>query len=137
MRTKNKSYTIKDIPYLLKLYKIKHYKLILNSIPHVYLPVNLHVNCLFIYSDQVDTLEEILAEHHESGNICSNKYSKIMGDGDGTVNLASLKACECYKKVNSKKVKIKVVHKKNHQEILKSSLTFAIINKHIKKRLQL
>ena len=74
---------------------------------------NVEIWCL--YGSGVDTPSKIIYKD----SFDSNKYYELYGDGDGTVNLDSLRACEQFAREQEKPVYSKMFPKVDHISILR------------------
>lgn len=63
----------------------------------------------------------------------SNKYEEIESDGDGTVNLESLRACELFRSQQKKPVYLRQFAATDHMSILRGSEVANFISQHILK----
>lgn len=85
---------------------------------------NVELWCL--YSNGIDTTKRIVYETDITG-----KYSEETGDGDGTVNIESLRACENFASHQDKPIKTFSFHKTDHIDILRGAATANFISKYI------
>jgi len=87
------------------------------------------VDVYCIYSRGIDTVSRLIYERHQSYLSGRQPDRRLMGDGDGTVNLDSLRWCESWKAGSSAKSNVvtKVFHGIDHGGTLKSKDVIAFI----------
>lgn len=86
---------------------------------------NVELWCL--YGTKVDTPTKVIYKDKFS----TNKYEEIQGDGDGTVNLESLRACEDFANQQEKPVYTRMFPNVDHINILRGQQAANFISFHI------
>ncbi|XP_030755084.1 group XV phospholipase A2-like [Sitophilus oryzae] len=81
-------------------------------------PPGVEVHCL--YGSQVDTVEKL---YYKPGTWLDGYPTLLYGDGDGTVNLRSLQACQHWQSLQKQKVFYQAVPKTDHLGILYGKTT--------------
>lgn len=76
-------------------------------------PPDVELHCL--YGSQVPTVEKLI---YKKGNLVGETPTLIKGDGDGTVNAKSLKACMYWKNFQHPKITMLELPKADHMSIL-------------------
>lgn len=86
---------------------------------------NVELWCL--YGSGIETPSLIVYD----GDIKDGKYKEIEGDGDGTVNIESLRACESFQKYQDKPVYTRQFDKTDHIDILRNDDAANFISQYI------
>lgn len=116
IETRDKNYTLKNLDDLFEATGMLDQREMWHDTREIAAklsPPNVELWCLF--GSGIDTPTKLVYRE----TIEANKYRVIKGDGDGTVNLESLRACERFGKSQEKPVYMKMFKNVNHVGLLR------------------
>lgn len=128
VETKDVNYTLDNLDKLFDATGLLDQKamwLITKEIAASLSPPNVELWCLYGSGNQ--TPNKIVFE----GSLEDGKYREIQGDGDGTVNIESSRACERFSSMQAKPVYVREFEGVDHIDILRGEQAANFISNHI------